>query len=39
MTTKQRSIIYFGLPVGVAVALLLAFFFALPGGCAGCAGI
>jgi uncharacterized repeat protein (TIGR01451 family) len=30
MTTKVRSLIYLGLPVGVAVALLLAFFFVLP---------
>ncbi len=31
MKTKFRSFIYLGLPVGVALALLLAFFFALPG--------
>jgi uncharacterized repeat protein (TIGR01451 family) len=32
MTHKQRSIFYTGLPVGAALLLLLAFFFALPGG-------
>jgi len=32
MTFRNRSFIYLGLPVIVATALLLAFFFALPGG-------
>jgi len=31
MKTKYRSFIYLGMPVGVAIALLLALFFALPG--------
>ncbi len=34
MKTKHRSFIYLGMPVGAAIALLLALFFALPGGVA-----
>ncbi|HBX70067.1 MAG TPA: endonuclease/exonuclease/phosphatase [Chloroflexi bacterium] len=32
MTKNKRSILMMGMPVGVALLLLLAFFFALPGG-------